>query len=204
MSPKHYNSVNGTNKLPIRTVFKNSNCNAFHRLITVPNFFVRSLRYTASYRHGYLDLIEGTGVGDYSSSGGRGREKYNFSRFLPNRRARPLSSFNTHARWQPVTQSARSRWSYGKNRGLWTVYAFHSSLNLSICDFFCICCVILTQSGDQFRIPKQTFKNKNKNTICFLPLLIVDTTPTEHVKTGLTKLSIQWAEKTFLYPRFTY
>ena len=147
---------------------------------------------------------EGTGVGDYSSSGGRGREKYNFSRFLPNRRARPLSSFNTHARWQPVTQSARSRWSYGKNRGLWTVYAFHSSLNLSICDFFCICCVILTQSGDQFRIPKQTFKNKNKNTICFLPLLIVDTTPTEHVKTGLTKLSIQWAEKTFLYPRFTY
>ena len=26
----------------------------------------------------------------------------------------PLSSFDTHARWQPVTQSARSRWSYGK------------------------------------------------------------------------------------------
>ena len=25
-----------------------------------------------------------------------------------------LSSFDTHARWQPVTQSARSRWSYGK------------------------------------------------------------------------------------------
>ena len=36
-----------------------------------------------------------------------------FSRFLPNR-PRPLSSFDTHARWQPVTQSARSRWSYGK------------------------------------------------------------------------------------------
>ena len=37
---------------------------------------------------------EGAGVGDYSP--------------------RPLSSFDTHARWQPVTQSARSRRSYGK------------------------------------------------------------------------------------------
>ena len=36
-----------------------------------------------------------------------------FSRFLPNR-PRPLSSFDTHLRWQPVTQSARSRRSYGK------------------------------------------------------------------------------------------
>ena len=44
--------------------------------------------------------------------GGGGREKQNF-RFLPNR-PRPLSSFDTHARWQPVTQSARSRRSYGK------------------------------------------------------------------------------------------
>ena len=26
----------------------------------------------------------------------------------------PLSSFDTHARWQPVTQSAHSWWSYGK------------------------------------------------------------------------------------------
>ena len=30
----------------------------------------------------------------------------------------PLSSFDTHARWQPVTQSARSRWSYGKMSNL--------------------------------------------------------------------------------------
>ena len=29
----------------------------------------------------------------------------------------PLSSFDTHARWQPVTQSARSRRSYGKIEG---------------------------------------------------------------------------------------
>ena len=36
-----------------------------------------------------------------------------FSRFLPNRHC-PLSSFDTHARWQSVTQSCRSRWSYGK------------------------------------------------------------------------------------------
>ena len=42
---------------------------------------------------------EGAGVGDYS--------------FLPHC-PHPLSSFDTHARWQPVTQSARSRWSCGK------------------------------------------------------------------------------------------
>ena len=56
---------------------------------------------------------KGAGVGEYSS-GGRawGRKKY-FSRFLPNRPC-PLSSFDTHATWQPVTQSARSRWTYGK------------------------------------------------------------------------------------------
>ena len=29
-------------------------------------------------------------------------------------RPHPLGSFDTHARWQPVTQSARSRRSYGK------------------------------------------------------------------------------------------
>ena len=88
---------------------------AIPRLFTVPYFFVRSFRFTASYRHGYLDFkcTKGAGVGEYSSGGrGWGREKY-FSRFLPNR-SRPLSSFDTHATWQPVTQSARSRWSYGK------------------------------------------------------------------------------------------
>ena len=42
----------------------------------------------------------GAGVGGYSSRGGN--------------RPRPLSSFDTHVRWQPVTQSSRSRWSYGK------------------------------------------------------------------------------------------
>ena len=36
-----------------------------------------------------------------------------FSRFLPNC-PRPLISFDTRARWQPVTQSARSRRSYWK------------------------------------------------------------------------------------------
>ena len=35
------------------------------------------------------------------------------SRLLPNR-PRRLSCFDTHARWQPVTQSARSRRSYSK------------------------------------------------------------------------------------------
>ena len=64
---------------------------------------------------------EGTGVGDYSSrAGGWGAggaavmllQSLYFSRLLPNRPC-PLSTFDTHARWQPVTQSARSRWSYG-------------------------------------------------------------------------------------------
>ena len=52
---------------------------------------------------------EGAGVGDYNSVGGGALF---FS--LPPIRPRPLSSFDTHVRWQPVTQSARSRWSYGK------------------------------------------------------------------------------------------
>ena len=56
------------------------------------------------YRGGVSEII--------ALVGGGGREKY-FSRFLPNR-PRPLSSFDTHLRWQPVTRSARSRRSYGK------------------------------------------------------------------------------------------
>ena len=40
-------------------------------------------------------------------------ESLHFSRFLPNRPC-PLSSFDNHARWRPVTHSARSRRSYGK------------------------------------------------------------------------------------------
>ena len=49
------------------------------RLFTVPYFFVRSFRYTTSYRHGILIFkgTEGAGVGDYSSEGGGGgREKF--------------------------------------------------------------------------------------------------------------------------------
>ena len=65
------------------------------RLFTVLYFFVRSSRYSASYPLMAAILIfkctEGAGVAP-----------------------RPLSSFDTHARWQPVTQSARSRRSYGK------------------------------------------------------------------------------------------
>ena len=66
------------------------------RLFTIPYFFVRSFRYTASYCHGYILIFKCTeraGVGDYSST---------------------VVLTCTHAKWQPVTQSARSRWSYGK------------------------------------------------------------------------------------------
>ena len=59
-------------------------------------------RLTVNDGHLDFQMYRGGGGGDYSSSGGwGGREKY-FSRFLPNR-PRPLSSFDTHARWQPVT-----------------------------------------------------------------------------------------------------
>ena len=64
-------------------------------LLTVPYFFVRSFRYTGSYRHGYLDF--------QMYRGGRRRG-------LP----RHPSSFDTHPRWQPVTLSSRSQRSYGK------------------------------------------------------------------------------------------
>ena len=46
---------------------------------------------------------EGAGVGDYSSRG---------------RAPLPLRSCDTHARWQPAAQSARSRRSLRENRGL--------------------------------------------------------------------------------------
>ena len=35
---------------------KKNNDGRFVRLFTVPYFFVRSFRYTASYRHGYSQL----------------------------------------------------------------------------------------------------------------------------------------------------
>ena len=70
------------------------------RLFTVAYFFVRSFRYTASYRLSYLvfQMYRGAGVRNYSSGGyGARKIKIYFSRFLPNR-PRPLSSFDTHAR----------------------------------------------------------------------------------------------------------
>ena len=77
---------------------------------------VRTFRCSASYRQWrpswFSNVPRGRASGIIALVGGGGREKY-FSRFLPNR-PRPLSSFDNHARWQPVTQSARSRRSYGK------------------------------------------------------------------------------------------
>ena len=52
-----------------------SSVHPFGRLFTVHYFFVRSFRYTASYRHGYILIFkctEGAGVGDNSSGGGGG------------------------------------------------------------------------------------------------------------------------------------
>ena len=67
------------------------------RLFTVPYFFVRC-RDTArlTVKGGHLDFRM------YRVGGCRGNHP------------RPLSSFETHSRWQPVTQSTRSRRSYRK------------------------------------------------------------------------------------------
>ena len=63
---------------------------------------------------------EGAGIGDYSCKG-RGVRKNC-----------PLSSFDTHARWQAVTQIAASRWSYRKKGELWTVYHHRTTLSPQI------------------------------------------------------------------------
>ena len=63
------------------------------RLFTVPYFFVRSFRYTASYRHGYLDFHMYRALGIIARGGGGARKiEKKFSRFLPNR-PHPLSRF---------------------------------------------------------------------------------------------------------------
>ena len=77
-------------------------------------------RLTINCGHLDFQMYLGAGVGHYSSTWllGEGGEK-NFSIFLASSQTapspfRPLSSFDTHAGLQPVTQSARSRRSYGK------------------------------------------------------------------------------------------
>ena len=45
-----------------------------------------------------------------------------------------ISSFDTHARWQPVTQSARSRQSYGK------IGDCEQSIMSSVCTLMFVCC----------------------------------------------------------------
>ena len=75
------------------------------RLFTVPYFFVTSFRYTASYWFSNVPRGRASGIID------RGDEKF----FASSRTAsRPLSSFDTHPRWHPVTHSARSRRSYAR------------------------------------------------------------------------------------------
>ena len=54
---------------------------------------------------------KGAGVGDYSSREKEAREIASFQT-VP----RPLRRFDAHVRWPPVTQSLRSRQSYGKIR----------------------------------------------------------------------------------------
>ena len=64
---------------------------------------------------GHLGFIfhiytEEVGVGVYSGGWREAREEGTSSQTVPH----PLSRFDTHPRWSPVTQSARYRRSYGK------------------------------------------------------------------------------------------
>ena len=87
------------------------------KLFTVPYFFgeIVEIKRVLPLMEAILILkcIEGVGVGDYSCRG-RGGENIFLASSQTASRPRPLSSFDTHARWQPVTHSARSRRSYGK------------------------------------------------------------------------------------------
>ena len=74
-----------------------------HRLFTVPYFFVRSFRYTASYRHGYLDFQMYRGVG---------------RRGLWQNRPGPLGSFDTNPRWVARNGKLSISMILRKNRGL--------------------------------------------------------------------------------------
>ena len=74
---------------------------AFYRLFTVPYFFVRSFRYTAPYRHGYLDFPM------YREGGRRGLN-----------RPRALGSFDSHARWVARNAKLSISMILRKNRGL--------------------------------------------------------------------------------------
>ena len=71
------------------------------RLFTVPYFFVRSFRYTAPYRHGYLDFPK------YREGGRRGLN-----------RPRALGSFDSHARWVARNAKLSISMILRKNRGL--------------------------------------------------------------------------------------
>ena len=70
----------------------------------MPYFYVRSFRYSASYRQWRPSWF--SNVPRWRASG--------MIALKPPPASRPLSSFDAHARWQPVTQSARSWQSCGK------------------------------------------------------------------------------------------
>ena len=78
----------------------------FHAQLDCPQSPIFSWDRRGIVRHtvngGHLDFQM------YRGGGRRGLQG-----FLPNR-PRPLSSFDTYAKWKPVTQSPRSRPSYGK------------------------------------------------------------------------------------------
>ena len=86
----------------------------FLRVFTVSSFFrkivrIKRLPVRTAILVSYVP--RGRALG-FKAVGGGKREQY-FSLFLPNH-PRPLSGFDTHARWLPITQSARSRRSCGK------------------------------------------------------------------------------------------
>ena len=94
ISKRPYPRANKDNRIP-------TTCPAFPKPPPADITLIGALPLMAAIL--IFKCTEGAGVGDYSSRG---------------RAPRHLSSCDTHARWQPVTQSARSRRSLRENRGL--------------------------------------------------------------------------------------
>ena len=111
---------------------------------------------------------EGAGAGDYSSRWGWGGGDKKFLSLPPKLTPHPLSSFDTHARWQPVTQSARARRSYGKIEDCEQSTHPHPQFRIIMSHFIYFHSYRISTSNTNFQPPKFTIIieiNINNNNI---------------------------------------
>ena len=122
-------------------ILTHTKSHGYCRLFTVPNFFFdrRDIaRLTVNGGHLDFQMKRGGGRWGLWLQGEGGREKQRVPLFfkLPPKPS-PLPKSGTHARWQPVTQSARSRRSYGK------IEDCEQSMALAHTKFLsCKCCTV--------------------------------------------------------------